>query len=82
MMTVESEADVFYTKTLSALQSMDSVIGGILDINRGGPYETLANLSVLQGIQNDTFRSDLSSVRAKIQEAIDILTVLSSGLAE
>lgn len=82
MANVESEAEVFYSKTLSAFQSMDAILGGILDVSRGGPYETLINMAAIQGKQNDIFRKDLSSVRFKIQDAIDILSSLKKTVGE
>lgn len=82
MANVESETEVFYTRVLSAFQSMDAILGGILDVSRGGPYETLINMAAIQGKQNETFRKDLSAVRFKIQEGIEILSSLEKSISE
>ncbi len=77
MITVETEADSLCTRTLSALQSMDDILGGILNASRGGSYDTLSNLSAIQGVNSESFRADLSSARSKIQECINIMAELS-----
>lgn len=82
MANIESETEMLCSKVLSAFQSMDTILGGILDVSRGGPYETLINMAAIQGKQNETFRKDLAAVRFKIQEGIEILSLLEKSINE
>jgi len=73
MLTTDSEVETIVGRAVSAFTSMDLILGGILDVVRGGPYETLINLASIQGKQNERFRRDLTMVRQLIREAFMIL---------
>lgn len=73
MLTTNSEVDMLLGKLISSFRSIDAVLGGVLAVQRGGPYETLVNLASIQGRLNEKFRKDLTSVRQKIQDACQIL---------
>jgi hypothetical protein len=73
MLTTNSETDMIIGKAISSFRSIDAILGGILSVVRGGPYETLVNLASIQGRANDKYRKDLAVVRQRIQEACQIL---------
>lgn len=73
MLTTDAEAEMIVGKVLSAMRSMDAIIDGILNVIRGGPYETLVNLASIQGKQNEKFRKELGSVRHRMQDIVSIL---------
>jgi hypothetical protein len=73
MLTTNSETDMIIGKAISSFRSIDAILGGILSVVRGGPYETLVNLASIQGRANDKYRKDLTVVRQRIQEACQIL---------
>ncbi len=76
MATVNSEADTFRDNTLSALQSIDGILEGILNVSRGGQYNILSNLDTIRGVGNENLRENLAYIRVKIQECIGIITQL------
>jgi hypothetical protein len=73
MLTVDSDADSIINRALGAFRSLDLLLGGILGLVRGGPYETLINVSAIQGKLNERFRKDLTTVRQLLQDSRDIL---------
>ncbi|MCD1655227.1 DUF5312 domain-containing protein [Treponema zuelzerae] len=73
MLSIESEAEMIAGRVISAFRSMDAILGGVLNVVRGGPYETLINLASIQGKQNDKFRKDLAGVRQLMRDIIEIL---------
>lgn len=73
MVSVELEAGGIVNRTLDAFRSIDLIIGGVLGVARGGPYETLVNLAAVQGKFNDRFRKDLQGARQLLQNASAIL---------
>ena len=77
MSMVESSAETLCTRTLAAMKSLHQVLGGILNLTPGGQYDSLSNLSAIHGTESESFRSDISSVRYKIEEGIAIIDELS-----
>jgi len=73
MLSIESEAEMIAGRVISAFRSMDAILGGVLNVVRGGPYETLINLASIQGKQNDKFRKDLAGVCQLMRDIIEIL---------
>ncbi len=73
MVSVELEAIGIVNRVLEAFRSVDSVLGGVLATARGGPYETLANASSIQGNFNERFKKDLAHVRQLVKSAVDLL---------
>lgn len=74
MLTAESDAESIISRILTAFTSVDLILGGVLEISRSGPYETLVNMASIQGKQNERFRKDLTQVRQYIREASIIVT--------
>lgn len=74
MLTVNAEVDMLIGNVSASFKSMDLIIGGILSPVRGGLYETLVNLASIQGRYNEVFRKDLTVVR---QKGVDLLEILS-----
>jgi hypothetical protein len=74
MLSINSEAEQLVSSAITALRSVDAVLGGVLGSVRGGPYETILNLSSIQGKLNERFRKDLEGVRRMVGEALQILT--------
>jgi hypothetical protein len=77
MVSVELEAGGIVNRALEAFRSIDAILGGVLSVVRGGPYETLANLASVQGNFNERFRKDLQQVRQLLQTATEILSEAS-----
>lgn len=73
MLTVDSEAEMMINKLQTAFRSIDLILGGILDVVRGGPYETLVNMASIQGKFNEQYRKELAMVRRVIREAQAVL---------
>lgn len=73
MLTTESEVELMISRTLAAFRSIDLILGGILEVSRGGPYETLSNLAMIQGKRNEQFRKELGSVKHILREASSLL---------
>jgi hypothetical protein len=78
MLTVDSEAEMMINRLQTAFRSIDLVLGGILDVVRGGPYETLVNMASIQGKFNEQYRKELSMVRRVIREAQAVLVEAES----
>lgn len=78
MLSLNSETEQLVSSAVAALRSVDAVLGGVLSSVRGGPYETIINLSSVQGKLNDKFRKDLEGVRRMIGEALRILTEIEA----
>ena len=77
MATVESDAESLCTRVINAMKSLDLVLGGILNVSQGGQYDTLSNLSSIQGVESADFRTDIVSVKYKIEECLNIINELS-----
>lgn len=73
ILTTDSEVEVLISQAVTAFASMDLILGGIIDVVRGGPYETLINMAAIQGKQNEKFRKELTHVRQLLREASFIL---------
>ena len=73
MVSVEFEAIGIVNRVLEGFRSGDSVLGGVRATARGGPYETLANASSIQGNFNERFKKDLAHVRQLVKSAVDLL---------
>ncbi|HHU36735.1 MAG TPA: hypothetical protein GXZ47_05845 [Treponema sp.] len=69
MLTTDSEVEMLISQAVTAFNSMDLILGGIIEVVRGGPYETLVNMASIQGKQNEKFRKELTHVRQLIREA-------------
>ena len=74
MLTINSEAEQIISMTVSAFRSIEQVLGGILSVDRGGPYETLINLASIQGKQNERYRKELEHIRQMVIDACRILS--------
>lgn len=74
MMSVESDAEHIVSLAKASFRSIDSILGGILGVVRGAPYETLVNMASIQGKQNERYRKELESVRQLIRSAYDFLS--------
>jgi len=74
MLTVNSEVEQIIALSLSAFRSVESILGGIIDGRRGGPYETLLNLSTIQGNKNEQYRKELTGVLQMVRTACAILS--------
>jgi hypothetical protein len=73
MLTLNSDAEQIISLTLSACRSVDAVLSGILAATRGGPYDTLLNLSTVQGKMNERYRKELANVHQMVKGVCTIL---------
>ncbi len=73
IMTIDSEAENLVSRAALAFRSVDLVLEGVLEVVRGGPYETLVNLATVQGRLNVQFRKDLSHARRIVRDAAVLL---------
>ena len=73
---VDSEARVIVEKTISALKSVNKILGGILYGQAGGKYDSLANLSYLGGKDNNALRKEWEKLIALSYEMFQLLTEL------
>ncbi len=73
MLTLNSDAEQIVSLSVSAFRSVDAVLSGILAATRGGPYDTLLNLSTIQGKLNERYRRELSNVLQSVKDACAIL---------
>jgi hypothetical protein len=74
MMTTDSEVELLISKAVSAFRSLELILTGVLDVVRGGPYETLLNMASIQGKHNERYRRELSTVRQIAREALAVLS--------
>ncbi len=74
MLTTESDAEHIISRAKAAFRSIDAILGGVLGVVRGGPYETLVNMAAIQGKQNENYRKELDNVRQIIRNATEILS--------
>jgi len=74
MLSTDSEVETIINRATAAFKSIDLILGGVIDLIRGGPYETLVNLAALQGKQNEAFRKEMIHTRHLIREASSILS--------
>lgn len=63
MLAVESELGTMIGRVQSAFRSVDMILGGVLGVVRGAPYETLVNMASIQGKQNERYRKELATVQ-------------------
>ncbi len=73
MLNIDFEAEVIIGRAVTAFRSMDAILGGVLGVVRGGPYETLVNMASIQGKYNERYRKELESVRSQIQGSVGYL---------
>lgn len=73
MLTVDSEAEVMIARAIAAFKNVDNILQGILDVARGGPYETLVNMASIQGKLNEQYRKELEYVRQTLRGAVALL---------
>jgi len=73
MLTTDSDVEVLISRVMAAFQSLNLILGGVLEVVRGGSYETLSNMALIQGKQNELYRKELAGVKQLIREAIGIL---------
>ncbi len=69
MLGVESELGTMIARIQAAFRSVDMILGGILGVVRGAPYETLVNMASIQGKHNDRYRKELTAVQDFIRTA-------------
>lgn len=69
MIGVESELGVIIGRVQSAIRSVDMILGGVLGVVRGAPYETLVNMASIQGKFNDRFRKELAVAQENLRTA-------------
>ncbi len=73
MLSLESEANMIVAQFCAACRSMTSVLTGVLSAERNSHYDTLANISSIQGKYNSVFRQELQTVKQTIAQAYEIL---------
>ncbi len=73
MLNIDFEAEVIIGRAMTAFRSIDTILGGVLGVVRGGPYETLVNMASIQGKFNERYRRELETVRSLIQGATGFL---------
>lgn len=73
MLSTSAATEVIIGKAISAFRSMDAILEGILNVVRGGAYETLVNMASIQGKQNAKFRKELTVVRQLMIDIVDVL---------
>jgi len=74
MLNIDFEAEVIIGRAMTAFRSIDTILGGVLGVVRGGAYETLVNMASIQGKFNERYRRELDSVRSLIQGAAGFLS--------
>jgi hypothetical protein len=74
MLSIESDAEHLIGCVKASFRAIDLILGGVLGVVRGGPYETLVNMAAIQGKQNEKYRKELENVRQVIRNAAGILS--------
>ncbi len=69
MLGVESELGTMIARIQAAFRSVDMILGGVLGVVRGAPYETLVNMASIQGKHNEKYRKELAIVQEYIRTA-------------
>jgi hypothetical protein len=76
MRSLDSEAMVLVSQFCGAARSLMAILKGILSPVRDKRYDTLINISTIQGKQNDLFRQRLKTLLDRITQSYDILKEL------
>jgi hypothetical protein len=74
----DSEALGIAERATRALRTLSSVMGGILDVEGGGRYDTLSNIGNLSGRGTGTFISSLRNALQKIEKTLQMLGEIES----
>jgi len=75
--SVEEEAERIIRREGSALKTMALVLQGFLKGEAGGRYDSLANISYIDGKANRDFLRSLEKARGRCERALSLLTELS-----
>jgi hypothetical protein len=73
----EDEAERIIRATAESLSAMVKILGGIMKGEAGGRYDSLANLSYLDGKSNKDFTRSLGVAKDRCERAITFLAELS-----
>lgn len=76
MKSLESETAVIIGQWCSAARSIQLILGGIVSGTRNERYDTLSNLSALQGRSNGEFRKKLIEMQIGFNSALDMIKEL------
>jgi hypothetical protein len=75
--SVEEEAERIIRREGAALKTMASVLQGFLKGEAGGRYDSLANISYIDGKANRDFLRSLEKARGRCERALSLLSELS-----
>lgn len=79
---LQQEADIeafgIVERAVRALRSLSNVLGGIINVEVGGRYDSLSNLGSLSGRGPNTFISSLRNALQKIEKTIQMLGEIES----
>ncbi len=73
----DEEAEKIVRETGSALAEIVRIIRGILKGDAGGRYDSLANLSYIDGKANKEFLKSLAAAKIRVERALGLLSELS-----
>lgn len=78
MSTIEHEASSLIAQFADACRTMQLLLGGILTEAKNPRYDTLANISSIQGKSNSIFREQLHAAKAGFIDALELLKELET----
>ena len=78
MRSVESDVSSVIHKFCDSIRIMDAVVCGILGLRKDSRYDSLANLSHLQGRDNEKFLKLLDESAKSFENALDLIKELET----
>lgn len=72
----ETEIGGMITKFGAACRQMDLVLAGVIGEKKDTRYDTLSNLSIIQGKNNEGFRKQIQASKVSLENAYDLLKEL------
>ncbi|MCM1320847.1 MAG: DUF5312 domain-containing protein [Bacteroides sp.] len=76
MRSIEAESAFLAAQFRANVQTVQTIISGILTENRNARKDLIGNISTIQGKSNTKFKEDLHAMKACLAESLDILKEL------
>lgn len=79
--TITTETSVIIAQFCDTVRLMLLILGGIMAEKRDSRYDSLSNLSIIQGKDNQVFRKKLADIRTGFESSLDIIKELETVIA-
>ena len=76
--SLETDAALILTQWCSSSRSVEQILKGIITGARNSRYDTLSNLSTIQGQFNEKFRHKMDEMQLGFERALEIIKDLET----